>query len=682
MTDRMNDMELEERMSLTGERLAELAAGGVTGTVEPQYEEYFIRMAKWCLTCREIFDGKKDARFNRCLYEDILDENYRASYVNPGACAKAFGKEMGQLLSLLAMELRGLIAYAYEDKKEAFVIHEELLLEVYSLFTNAAEDRIACKPDTVKETLYWFVHDYMKTMMSLRVRDQVDASRDFATRIVMESDLTETDYLYAYGEYVSENEIKTAQYLATLPEETIALMADTFTEGYRKGFVQAKKPLDKKKTVNIRYSLGFERVIRRAIENFRKMGLEPTLYRAGSDLFSRNGMHRIGYVGGSANRQAEYDHKDDQGLFLDARLLQCKKESLKAAFEAVKEEAAVHGGPACMETFGEKQFVPVNCPDAIKKSEEAQKMDAEYRVYSAGVTNTYIKGEERSFTIIAFPIPEIGEDFEGIFDETIKMNTLPYETYQKVQGTIIDALNQARRVHILGEGDNRTDLTVELWPLENPEKETIFENCVADVNIPVGEVFTSPVLEGTNGILHVSEVYLEGLRFVDLAITFENGMIKDYSCANFETEAENLAYIKENILFNHASLPMGEFAIGTNTTAYAAAKRYHMFDKLPILIAEKTGPHFAVGDTCYSHEEEVRVYNPDGKEIVAKENSVSRKRVQDEQKAYFGCHTDITIPYEELGSLSAIREDGSRIPIIEHGRFVLEGTEELNRALE
>ena len=49
--------------------------------------------------------------------------------------------------------------------------------------------------------------------------------------------------------------------------------------------------------------------------------------------------------------------------------------------------------------------------------------------------------------------------------------------------------------------------------MNDPEKETLFENCVADVNIPVGEVFTSPVLEGTEGVLHVSRVYLEGLQY-------------------------------------------------------------------------------------------------------------------------------------------------------------------------
>ena len=51
-------------------------------------------------------------------------------------------------------------------------------------------------------------------------------------------------------------------------------------------------------------------------------------------------------------------------------------------------------------------------------------------------------------------------------------------------------------------------------------------------------------------------------------------------------------------------------------------------------------------------------------------------------KAYFNCHTDITIPYDELGELTAVRDDGTRIPIIVKGRFVLPGTEALNEAFE
>ncbi len=65
---------------------------------------------------------------------------------------------------------------------------------------------------------------------------------------------------------------------------------------------------------------------------------------------------------------------------------------------------------------------------------------------------------------------------------------------------------------------------------------------------------------------------------------------------------------------SHPKIPMGEFAIGTETTtAYVAALKYGIADKLPILIAEKIGPHFAVGDTCYSWAEDTPVYNPDDK---------------------------------------------------------------------
>ena len=93
-------------------------------------------------------------------------------------------------------------------------------------------------------------------------------------------------------------------------------------------------------------------------------------------------------------------------------------------------------------------------------------------------------------------------------------------------------------------------------------------------------------------------------------------MVSEYNCANFERELENKAYIHDNVLYKHPTLPLGEFAIGTNTTAYVTAKKYGIEDKMPILIAEKMGPHFAVGDTCYSWCEDIKVYNPNGKEIM------------------------------------------------------------------
>ncbi len=87
-----------------------------------------------------------------------------------------------------------------------------------------------------------------------------------------------------------------------------------------------------------------------------------------------------------------------------------------------------------------------------------------------------------------------------------------------------------------------------------------------------------------------------------------------------------------------------------------------------------------MGDTCYSWSEDTATFNPDGKEITAKDNEVSILRKEDLSKAYFGCHTDITIPYDELGAIWVETRDGERISIIENGKFVLKGTEALNEA--
>ena len=147
---------------------------------------------------------------------------------------------------------------------------------------------------------------------------------------------------------------------------------------------------------------------------------------------------------------------------------------------------------------------------------------------------------------------------------------------------------------------------------------------------------------------------------------------------DFDTEEDNKRMVEDTILKGHKSLPMGEFAIGTNVIAYNVAKKYNIFKKMPILIAEKMGPHFAFGDTCYSHEEDYISYNPDGKAIVARDNECSIKRKTDIKNAYFNCHTDVTVPLAELGDIYTNEEDGSHTYIIKDGRFVLEGCESLN----
>ena len=79
--------------------------------------------------------------------------------------------------------------------------------------------------------------------------------------------------------------------------------------------------------------------------------------------------------------------------------------------------------------------------------------------------------------------------------------------------------------------------------------------------------------------------------------------------------------------------------------------------------------------------EDVVLHNPDGKEIIAKENECSMLRHTDIGKAYFNCHTDITIPYDELGDILVFTKEGKTITLIKDGRFVLSGTESLNDVL-
>ena len=676
---------VRERYDLTIERIGQIIK---EETTQEPYREYFCRTAQFIILMDQarllvekgVWMNQTLAElkeWNRKFYGDILPQNYEKSYGNPAYAVEKLGLDIGRLLSFLYAEIRGEIVFVQESRLTEMTILNELFIEIYNLFEEEAPEA-----QKVKDILYWFTSDYTDLTVTYRVRETYDPTLNFAKDIVLFSDFSDLRYLYAYGEYISEEDIKLASFLNSLSQETVDQMADTYTEGYRKGFQVMGRDLSKKRTVAVLYQLGFERMVRKAIKNFRAMGLEPILFRNAVWCVNRRPGRKRGFYGSSPNKQYEYDHRYDEGIYLKKAFTDRKLAVLKTAYETYKKEAADFGGPALIETFGEVGFQPVNKPECVALSEKQEKLTLAYANESAQIGNEYVPGHETSFTIIAFPRPEIGEDFSEIFQETIRINTLDYEIYKTIQQKLIDRLDRAEHVVITGKGDNHTNLKVMLHPLSNSDSQTNFENCVADVNIPLGEVFTSPVLKGTNGILQVSSVYIGDIQFQDLRLEFCDGMVKEYSCANFADPLQGKALIKQMILKNHDSLPMGEYAIGTNTTAYAMAQKFGIVDRLPILIVEKMGPHFAVGDTCYSWSEDSAVYNPDGKEVIARDNEVSALRKTDLVKAYFNCHTDITIPYRELSEIYGVTREGEKLPILAEGRFVVPGTELLNEAFE
>ena len=491
---------MEERYNLAIDRMKAIIE---EKTVAEPYRDYFQHVARFILKLDELKQNVESGKQKEMseeelqeemkdLYADELEANYEKSYANTAYAVLVLGGELGSFLSAVYTEIRGSISYVQEQRMEYVVIGAELLIEIYNKFEEEKQPQL----ESLKEIFYWYASDYCDVFAADRIKDQIDPERGcFIVNMIMNEDLSDLRYLYRMGEYVGVNERETAAYLNSLSQEKIDKMADTFSEGYRIGFVNTGKDLSKKSVVNIYYAMGFERIVKKAIENFAKMGLKPSIFRTSHSVITRGRNSQIGFFNISGNKQYVYDHRDDIGLVMDKQYVERKLEVMRTTYEQNKEIAAGYAGPAVIDIFGEKTFVPQAKPEAVKLSEKQEELLVAMNGRAGRLTNEYLPGDERSFTIISWPVPEIGEQYHEIFDETIKINTLDYKLYQKVQQTMIDALDKGEYVKVTGSGENQTDLKVMLHPLADPAKETIFENCVADVNIPVGEVFTSPVLE-------------------------------------------------------------------------------------------------------------------------------------------------------------------------------------------
>ncbi|MBE5936590.1 MAG: HD domain-containing protein [Lachnospiraceae bacterium] len=685
-----------ERFELVYERIMSIEPDSMI--MPEKFKDYFVQIAamfnNYYNCCKWVWNNNyryaapiykwykeishdKWKEVNKSVTRFRFDSDYYLnSYANPKIAVNCFGKELGQLLSYLAAQVSLLGQLCFEERYFELTIFAELFLEIYGIFENCDENLYEGE---VKSAIYYFIYDYMDDVMEYKVRDSFTTNNPHFVNILNNIDVTDVKSLYMYGENIGINEIGTFSHLASLDEDKITELASTFVNGYIESFRLEGIDLSEKETVQIRYPIGFERIVIKAIQLFKENGLDAIVLR-NCDGRMDNNTEFTGCI--DSNPSFIYTHRMDKGLYYNKAIMDRQINSLRQAFEKYKTEAAVYAGPAVIEHFGEQTFEPEICKEAIKLDENQQKLIVEYSIECSNITNEFIPKDKYSFTIIAFPVPEIGKDYSGIFDETVRINTLDSAIYSDIQQDIIEVLDACKYISIIGKDDNKTNINIYLADITN-DNQTRFHNCLADCNIPLGEVYTSPKLMQTTGVLNVNNVYINELLYKNLVINFKDGMVVDYNCSNYENEQDNLEYIRDNLMKQHKSLPMGEFAIGTNTLAYAMGKKYNISDKLPILIAEKTGPHIAIGDTCFSMSEDKPVYNPDGKEVIARDNELTyANRKECPSKAYFGCHTDITIPYNEIGGIYAVLDDGSKISIIEDGRFVLEGTQWLNNAFD
>lgn len=580
--------------------------------------------------------------------ERLKDLNSRFKSFHSHPVLRRRNTEEEKLHSFLASEVLSRYFYFYAKNSDA---------SQYFSFLHKVIACLKSNPESLKEIILKQLNivklPVNRTVASYTVINNYDRS------IIFEADLDSYNYLYYYGCNVTDNEIKTVDYFNTVSEDKLASMAQCIAEAFLRGLEKSSVDVSQKDYAIFYYPVGFEKLAKKVSMLFD--GQLKLIFKAEHSSF---------------DRQLSYDHRYDYVLYRSQSYVNSYLSCFENALKAKARTFSKFAGTIRIRTFGKDRFIPKNGSEIFAKNKELAVLNRSFNTEFNILYDKYID-VDTSFTIISYPCPEIGKDFENIFDDTLTINSLDNDKYEKIQQRIIDTLDTAKYVHITGKNGNKTDLTVALVDLPNPDTQTLFENCCADMNVPVGEVFTSPKLQGTNGILHVSEIYLRGWKFIDLFLRIQDGIIVQYSCKNFSTEEENKEYINEHLLFDNETLPMGEFAIGTNTLAYVMGNKYGINSKLDILIAEKTGPHFAFGNTCYAMSENVKVFNSDGKEMIAKDNDFSILRTTDMSKAYFGVHTDVTIPYYELGDIVAVCGD-ENITIIKDGRFVLEGTEELN----
>ena len=204
---------IEERLSLIFDRIN---SADVKTEVPEKFAEYCEKAFAFMKLMRESYDKIQEGflqkasldelrSMNHEIYQELLGQNYETSYANPAYACEKLGLNMGRMLSFLYTELRAMIPFVYEGMLEEMVIRMELFMEIYQSLVTAREEGLE-DPDEkeLRESLYWFVSDYSDTSAEWRVRTQVNPECDFATKIVMNSDLSDVRYLYQYGEYITE----------------------------------------------------------------------------------------------------------------------------------------------------------------------------------------------------------------------------------------------------------------------------------------------------------------------------------------------------------------------------------------------------------------------------------------------------------------------------------------------
>ena len=138
------------------------------------------------------------------------------------------------------------------------------------------------------------------------------------------------------------------------------------------------------------------------------------------------------------------------------------------------------------------------------------------------------------------------EQFEDFY---FKVCTLDYAKMAEAEKPLKDRMERSDRVRIVGPSDTNLEFSVKGIPAIQ---------CDGDRNIPDGEVFTAPVRDSVNGVIHFNAgtVY-QGKSFDDVRLVFENGKIIDATSSDTKS-------LNEILDTDEGARYIGEFSLGFN----------------------------------------------------------------------------------------------------------------------
>ena len=178
-------------------------------------------------------------------------------------------------------------------------------------------------------------------------------------------------------------------------------------------------------------------------------------------------------------------------------------------------------------------------------------LDLIKNVYGTPVLNERVNNTK--WVILRWPTPSMAqracmstEAFEDFFFDVC---TLDYEKLKKAEQVLIDRMDKADKVHLVGPND--TDLTFSIKGIKSI-------GCWGDRNIPDGEVYTAPVRDSINGVIHYNcPTIYDGKPFDDVRFVFEKGKI-------VEATGSDPKGINSILDSDEGARYVGEFSLGVN----------------------------------------------------------------------------------------------------------------------